>query len=150
MAWEDPGAAPSEPLESGALVSAKLESLGKLTMKKVSGIGVAAVVVWFALQATSQAPHRIALHAGHVLDVKSGKMLSDQTLILESGKIVSAGPSAEAKIPSDATRIDLPNATVLPGLIDAHTHLTMIPSSASKRWPSPSPDKLLPEPRMLA
>jgi imidazolonepropionase-like amidohydrolase len=62
-----------------------------------------------------------------VLDVKSGKMLSDQTLIIENGKIVSTGASSEAKIPPDATRIDLPNATVLPGLIDAHTHLTMDP-----------------------
>jgi imidazolonepropionase-like amidohydrolase len=37
------------------------------------------------------------------------------------------GASADAKIPSDAVKIDLPNATVLPGLIDAHTHLTMDP-----------------------
>ncbi len=93
-------------------------------MKRLSTIGVAALAVFCSLLAMAQAPHRIALHAGHVLDVKSGKMLSDQTLIIENGKIVSAG---EAKIPSDATRIDLPNATVLPGLIDAHTHLTMDP-----------------------
>jgi imidazolonepropionase-like amidohydrolase len=54
-------------------------------------------------------------------------MLSDQTILIEDGKIMSEGASAEAKIPSDAVRIDLPNATVLPGMIDAHTHLTMNP-----------------------
>jgi imidazolonepropionase-like amidohydrolase len=74
-----------------------------------------------------QAPRRVAVHAGHVLDVKTGKLLSDQTLVIEDGRIVSAGPPAEAKVPTDAVRIELPNATVLPGLIDAHTHLTMEP-----------------------
>jgi imidazolonepropionase-like amidohydrolase len=62
-----------------------------------------------------------------VLEVKSGKMLSDQTLLIEDGKIVSISSAADAKLPSDAVRIDLPSATVLPGFIDAHTHLTMDP-----------------------
>ena len=76
---------------------------------------------------TAQAAHPVAIHAGHLLDVKSGKMLSDQTLVVEDGKIVSSGASADAKIPTDAVRIELPNATVLPGFIDAHTHITMDP-----------------------
>jgi imidazolonepropionase-like amidohydrolase len=59
--------------------------------------------------------------------VKTGRMLADQTLVIEDGKIISSGAAAEAKIPADAVRIELPNATVLPGLIDAHTHLTMDP-----------------------
>jgi imidazolonepropionase-like amidohydrolase len=91
---------------------------------------VAAVaVLWLcgAGRATAQAPHHLAVHAGHLLDVKSGKTLNDQTLVVEDGKIVSSGASAEAKIPNDAVRIELPNATVLPGLIDTHTHLTMDP-----------------------
>jgi imidazolonepropionase-like amidohydrolase len=91
---------------------------------------VAAIsVLWLcgAGGATAQAPHHLAVHAGHVLDLKSGKTLNDQTLVVEDGKIVSSGASAEAKIPSDAVRIELPNATVLPGLIDTHTHLTMDP-----------------------
>jgi len=74
-----------------------------------------------------QTSRHIVVHAGHLLDVKSGKLLADQTLVIEDGKILSAGSVAEAKIPADAVRIDLPNATVLPGLIDAHTHLTMEP-----------------------
>ena len=77
--------------------------------------------------ATAQAPHHVAVHAAHLLDVKSGKTLSDQTLVIEDGKIMSSGASVDAKIPSDAVRIELPNATVLPGLIDAHTHITMDP-----------------------
>src|SRR5215469_12798978 len=90
--------------------------------------GVALVAGSFCLgMAIAQTPPRVAVHAGHLLDVKSGKMLADQTIVIEGGQVVSAGASADAKIPSDAVKIDLPNATVLPGLIDAHTHLTMNP-----------------------
>jgi imidazolonepropionase-like amidohydrolase len=75
----------------------------------------------------AQAHHHLAVHAAHVLDVRSGKMLNDQMLVIEDGKIVSSGALADAEVPSDALHIELPNATVLPGLIDAHTHLTMDP-----------------------
>jgi len=75
-----------------------------------------------------QAGKSVIIHAGHVLDVKTGKLLSDQTLVIEDGKIVSAGDSVTAKTPANTVRIDLPNATVLPGLIDAHTHLTSDPT----------------------
>jgi len=87
----------------------------------------AAVLVLASQVIAQQSPRRVVVHAGHALDVKTGKLLSDQTFIIEDGRIVSAGPSAETKAPADALRIDLPNATVLPGLIDAHTHLTYEP-----------------------
>jgi imidazolonepropionase-like amidohydrolase len=95
-------------------------------MKKVCGAVVALGVALAGLQGIAQAQRRVAVHAAHVLDVKSGKTLNDQTVIVEDGKIVSVGPSAQATA-SDAMRIELPNATLLPGLIDAHTHLTMNP-----------------------
>ena len=80
----------------------------------------------FAVQLVAQQSSRhVAIHAGQVLDVKTGRLLSDQTLVIEDGKVLSVTASSEAKAPADAVRIDLPNATVLPGLIDAHTHLTM-------------------------
>ena len=84
-------------------------------------------VVVFCLTLLSAQTRRVAIHAGHLLDVKSGKTLNDQIVVVENGKIVSSTPAAEAKVPSDAMRIELPNATVLPGMIDAHTHLTMDP-----------------------
>jgi imidazolonepropionase-like amidohydrolase len=86
-----------------------------------------AVLVVVGQAVAQQASKPVVIHAGHVLDVKTGKLLSDQTLVVEDGKIVSVGASAETNAPADAVRIDLPNATVLPGLIDAHTHLTMDP-----------------------
>jgi imidazolonepropionase-like amidohydrolase len=91
-----------------------------------SMLAVAVLVVTGQVLA-QQSPRRVVVHAGHALDVKTGKLLSDQMLIIEDGRIVSAGPSAETKAPAEALRIELPNATVLPGLIDAHTHLTYDP-----------------------
>src|SRR3984957_20502932 len=85
------------------------------------------------MQGIAQTPRHVAVHAGHMLDVKTGKMLADQTLVIEDGKIISAGATGEAKIPTDTVRIELPNAIVLPGLIDAHTHLTMEPRFGYER-----------------
>src|SRR5438477_2611132 len=100
----------------------------RTTMKMRAFAAVlAAILLGIGSHANAQTPRQIVVHAGHVLDVKSGKMLADQTLLIEDGKIVGSGPTAEAKTPADAMRIDLPNATILPGLIDAHTHLTMDP-----------------------
>ena len=81
-----------------------------------------------------QAPKHVVVHAGHLLDVKTGKLLSDQTIVIEDGKIARAGSSAEIKAPADAMLIDLSNATVLPGLIDAHVHLTADPDFITEQF----------------
>lgn len=77
--------------------------------------------------AAQQSSRNVVIHAGHVLDVKTGRLLSDQAIVIEDGKIVSVGASAGTKLLAGVTVIELPNATILPGLIDAHTHLTMDP-----------------------
>ncbi len=102
-------------------------------MKKKLGIAIVFALFCVAIQSLAQTARHIAIHAGHVLDVKSGKLLADQVLVIEDGKIVGVSGAAETKIPADAMRIDLPNATVLPGLIDAHTHLTMDPKFGYER-----------------
>src|SRR6202140_3260969 len=73
-----------------------------------------------------QSSGRILVKAGHLLDVRSGKVLSNQTVLIEDGKIVSVGPAADAKSFSADTVIDLSHATVLPGLIDAPTPFTTV------------------------
>src|SRR5579864_9525466 len=70
------------------------------------------------------APRHIIIRAGHLLDVKTGKTLSGQAIEIDGDKIVSVGAASDAKAAAGVQVIDLPNATVLPGLIDAHTHLT--------------------------
>src|SRR5437762_4509587 len=74
-----------------------------------------------------QSAKRTIVRAGKLLDVKSGKLQSNQLVVIEGDKIVSVGPASEIKPSSSDTLIDLSNATVLPGLIDAHTHLTFNP-----------------------
>ncbi len=74
-------------------------------------------------QAAAPAGKTVAIRAGHLLDVKTGKTLAKQIIVIQGDKIASVG--ADAPIPAGAQVIDLSNATVLPGLIDAHTHVTM-------------------------
>jgi imidazolonepropionase-like amidohydrolase len=83
----------------------------------------------FGQSANTPASRRVVVRAGHILDVKTGTMLSGQAIVIEGDKIVSVGPAAEAKLSPATQTIDLPNATVLPGLIDAHTHLTFDPAN---------------------
>ena len=62
-----------------------------------------------------------AIKAGHLVDVDAGVMLADQTILIRDGKIEAVGKGFA--IPVGANVIDLSNMTVLPGLIDCHTHL---------------------------
>jgi len=111
--------------------------------KTTRAVVFAVTVVCLALQLAAQAPRRVALHAGHLFDVKTGKSLTDQMLVIEDGIVISAGPASEAKVPTEAVRIELPNATVLPGLIDAHTHLTMDPKFGFERLATSIPREAL-------
>ena len=105
-----------------------------------------------AAQASPAAPpHRVVIRAGRVLDVKSGNTLTNQTIVIEGDKIVSIGASSDAKSDASTQVIDLPNATVLPGLIDSHTHLTGDPkNSDTKASAFRSHAKRLQEPRTRA
>jgi imidazolonepropionase-like amidohydrolase len=81
----------------------------------------------FGSASAQQSGKRTIVRAGKLLDVKSGKTQANQVIVIVGDKIVSVGPASEIKPSSTDTLIDLSNATVLPGLIDAHTHLTFNP-----------------------
>ncbi len=66
-----------------------------------------------------------AIKAGKLVDPKSGTVVSNQVILIEGGRIKSVG--SNVSIPRDATVIDLSKYTVLPGLIDCHTHVLLQP-----------------------
>lgn len=68
-------------------------------------------------------PHTIAIRAGRLFDSKAGRMLTHQVVLLNGERITDVGPEGQVRIPGGAQVIDLRQATVLPGLIDAHTHM---------------------------
>src|ERR1019366_8089280 len=82
-------------------------------------------------QQAAPAPKTVVIHAGRLLDVKTGKTLTNQTILIQGDKIASVG--SDTQVPAGAQVVDLSNATVLPGLIDAHTHITFNPNFGYSR-----------------
>jgi imidazolonepropionase-like amidohydrolase len=78
-------------------------------------------------QAPSAPPARTIVRAGRLLDVRTGKILTNQAIVIEGGKIISVGPDTGTTADANAKVVDLSGKTVLPGLIDAHTHVTFDP-----------------------
>ena len=71
----------------------------------------------------------IVLKAAHLFDSVSGKLVDHGMVVVSGNKIDAVG--ADAKIPDNATVIDLGDATLLPGFIDAHVHLS---AESSENW----------------
>jgi imidazolonepropionase-like amidohydrolase len=72
--------------------------------------------------AFGQAP-AVAIRAGVLIDGKSASARRDQVIVVRGNRIESVSDAAKAAIPTGATVLDLSRATVLPGLIDCHTHI---------------------------
>jgi len=71
-----------------------------------------------------------AVHCAHLLDVRSGEIRDDQTIVFGAdGTISSVGPARSATLPPSVTPIEIAG-TCLPGLIDVHTHLTGDPQNS--------------------
>jgi len=107
-------------------------------VRKISRVGVTSAMVLatlagMAIVANAQAPavKRTVIRAGRVLNVRTGELKANQAIVIEGDKIAKIAPSSEVTAAAGDTTIDLPDATLLPGLIDMHTHLTFELSSLS-------------------
>jgi imidazolonepropionase-like amidohydrolase len=76
-----------------------------------------------ALSQSSPTPTVTVIRAGTLIDGKSDQPVRDRVIIIRGNHIESVSEAASAKIPAGATVIDLSKQTVLPGLIDSHTHI---------------------------
>jgi imidazolonepropionase-like amidohydrolase len=72
---------------------------------------------------TSSPDKGTVIRAGTLIDGKSDNVKHDQIIVIHGNRISAVGDAASAKTPSGGRVIDLSHATVLPGLIDSHTHI---------------------------
>jgi imidazolonepropionase-like amidohydrolase len=84
------------------------------------GVGLLLVVI--LLLTLPVAAQTTAIRAGHLIDPATGRVAELQTILVKDGKITAVGPGVE--VPQAATLIDLSASWVLPGLMDAHVHIT--------------------------
>jgi imidazolonepropionase-like amidohydrolase len=86
-------------------------------------------VAQLSLADAAPAPRPMVLKAAHLFDSVSGKLSEHGVVVVTGGKIVAVG--SNASIPANAEVIDLGDATLLPGFIDAHVHLSQ---EAGPNW----------------
>jgi imidazolonepropionase-like amidohydrolase len=87
------------------------------------GLSVSVLLIASMLMTAAAFAQTTAIRAGNLIDPASGTILKGQVILVQDGKIAEVGP--EVKIPAGAEVIDLTNAWLMPGLMDAHTHITV-------------------------
>jgi imidazolonepropionase-like amidohydrolase len=112
----------SLPLAKAARVTSRWGVLIAVVLAMLAGITETS-------HAQSPAPKRTVLRPGRLLDVRTGQLRTNQAIIIEGDKITQVISASDVKAAAGDTTIELPDATLLPGLIDAHTHLTFDLSS---------------------
>ncbi len=78
-----------------------------------------------AVQAQTAAPREVAVHAGRLIDVRTGQVTKDAYVVIQGDRILSIASSA----PKDDAVIDMSQYTIVPGLVDCHAHILSDPTT---------------------
>src|ERR1700733_7963299 len=110
--WQVPGSIrhTEASLRAGIIMSRKFKTAGRAFGLIIAGCGNLAL-------ADAGSHHLLIIRAAHLIEVDSGKVVSPAEVLVEGERIVAAG--ASGRHPAGAESIDLGDATLLPGLIDA-------------------------------
>src|SRR5579859_313633 len=101
---------------------------GVIEMRNARILTLWAAFLLITAQLAAQSPSSGTLiKAGRLLDPRTGNILAPAAVLIEDGKIKEVGPPSQvqAAAPAGVKTIDLGSATLLPGLIDSHTHLLL-------------------------
>jgi len=95
-------------------------------MHRVNIVPVAVVVtlgllVGFAIPASAQS---VTAYEGARLIVGDGRVIENATLVVDGTKIAQVGPTADVRVPAGVTPVSLAGKTVMPMIVDTHTHLS--------------------------
>ena len=110
----------------------------------VAAICLAAIPAAAAAQVDSTAPGTVLLRPARVFDGVTARPHDGWVVLVRGDRIAAAGPAAQVRVPTGATTVDLPGMTLLPGLIDAHSHVLLHPYDETS-WD----DQVLREPLAL-
>ncbi len=93
-------------------------------MKRLAGV----LLLW-AVTGTLSVAQTVVIRAGHLVDVENGRIIDNQSILVEDGTITAVGSRVVA--PDGTPVVDLSDRYVMPGLIDAHTHLALTEMNGS-------------------
>ncbi len=94
---------------------------------------LAAALILFPNSLSAQESTAVTLRAAHLFDPARGLVLDDPVVVVQGGRISAVGTAAAMPAPPGSRIINLDGATLLPGLIDAHVHLTLGPADSNAR-----------------
>ncbi|MFN2566566.1 MAG: amidohydrolase family protein, partial [Gemmatimonadaceae bacterium] len=110
---------------------------GRTSRRQLSAAGGAVKLAWLAIgfaagaprsaDAQQEAARPILLVPARVFDGVTARPHDGWAVLVRGERIEAVGPRGQLRVPADAATIDLPGATLLPGLIDAHSHLLLHP-----------------------